>query len=182
MNLSSREFSDISVQNKWLKMGLGFCGVVIILLFFDRYNADREIVLVPSVVTDGMSVSSKSVSEDYLMYMSKDIAYLLLNVTPATAPSAAKNVQRLIHPESYKLISKQLNTYFDGIENKKISLSFSVLNFDINKDDLIVYVSGYLKTHAGKTEVSSKFKRYEISFARSGTILRLSGFKEVSSE
>ena len=182
MNLSSKTFSDMGLQNKWLKVGLGFCSVVILLLLLERYDSDVKIVFVPSVVTEGMSVSSKGVSDDYLTYMSKDIAYLLLNVTPAGADGAAKRVQTLIHPASYKVISRELGDYFEGIKNKKISLSFSVLDIELDKESLSTYVSGYLKSHAGRKEVSSEFKRYEVSFARSGTLLRLKGFKEVSNE
>ena len=161
------------------------CGILLvsnIFLSIFATSADKEIVIVPNFIDQEVSVKNGKMSNSYLEAMSRDVAHLMLDVTPANVEYSAKSILKMAHPRFYGPLKIALNERGKDVVNRKISTFFSGQSIIVGDDKVSVVVTGKLSTYLGKEEVSITEKNYAISYDYEGFRPLIINFEEVDAK
>jgi type IV conjugative transfer system protein TraE len=152
--------------------------LVCCLLSFAVITQDKQVVLLPSIISQEYTLGSNSIHNAYIEDISLDVAHLLLNVSAA---NVEKNYYRLLeNADTDHIVSlkNSLSVIKEGIEESDIATAFHVLNITSNKERQAVILEGTLRTFQSKTIISEEKKVYEIFFIKRRGRLLLKGFEE----
>ncbi|GDX36747.1 hypothetical protein LBMAG18_12580 [Alphaproteobacteria bacterium] len=88
-------------------LGILFLIMIISNLFlsFAIFLHKKEIVLVPNAISEEISIKNHKMSVGYLEALTRDVANLMLNVSPANLEYNSKALLKMIHPSFYGAIN-----------------------------------------------------------------------------
>lgn len=144
-------------------------------------NQSREVVLVPTRVTDGM-VAFGNKDTRYMEAITLDAIYALLNISPGTFDYSKQVLMRVTTAASKADILRAFDESTKDYQKRNISTSFipTSIEYQIHLDR--VEVTGLLRTLIGSTLVSSETRTYRVSFEPEAGSYRVSGIREVISQ
>lgn len=183
---------DFRLHNTTLHDAIVLRNIFLILLVLSllvnagqAWNAateDKVTRLVPSVIPDGMTIGTKSVDRATLELLTRDMAGLLLNGTPATTDYARQAILRITHPAVYGAVEQQTLEYFGYLRDRKLSTVYFPTSVNVDTRTMMVEMVGQFDTYMGKTQTNSEVKIYQFKWAFSGGRLSFYGFQEVSKD
>jgi conjugal transfer pilus assembly protein TraE len=162
-------------------------GVVVLLAaglavtFAAAQSKDREVVLVPTLRSP-MTLTSSSVSREYLEMVTRDVAALALNRSPETLTWWMTTILDLTDEQDRGEVKKGLIKIVAEQQGSQISQFFTPDMMTVDPGELTSEVGGTLHTVVASKEVTSEHRTFRFRWRYNGVSLKLAGFGMVTRE
>jgi type IV conjugative transfer system protein TraE len=154
--------------------------VVLVLIFLINHFVDKkQIILVPPVMTQSMSVSAVQPDASYLEMMGMYLLQTKLSVTPANVISNYQILKKYVAPQYSNILQKNLDKEIKFIKSQNVSAVFYANYQKADISNLSVVISGTLNESVGTRELKSQDKKYLIEFDYPNGLLRLLAINEI---
>jgi conjugal transfer pilus assembly protein TraE len=162
---------------------ISFVASVVLNLFQMGINLtkDREVVLVP-LMSDRMSITSGTVSNDYLESTTRDAALLALNRAPSALDYWKSNILRITHPSAHGEVNRELVKIVDELRHSDVTQSFAITGMRVDPRRLISEVDGVVTSYVGSKVISSQARTFRFRWRYEGVSLSLLGFEMLVEE
>ena len=174
-NISHAQAQSLLKQRNALLLTTMALLVVVLSLTFVATSKDRELVLVPSLAKP-LTISSASISPEYLEMVTRDVATLALNRSPSALDYWMEGVLKIVHPSAYGRVKADLMKLVAEQRGSDVAQSFTFTGMKIYPRTLTSDVSGTLTTFVGKQVISSEPKVFRFVWSYSGVSLSLLRF------
>jgi conjugal transfer pilus assembly protein TraE len=145
--------------SRWIIAGLLLSNIVLVSGLMAR---NETVVLVPSSLDARESVSINDASSGFKEAWGLQVAMLLGNVTPQTAPYVSSHLGGLASPSVYKTLMSELESQSEKLKKEQITIQFTPVNvFHVADQDLVV-VSGQYTVRGARNEAKSDIRTFEI--------------------
>ncbi|WHA05652.1 type IV conjugative transfer system protein TraE (plasmid) [Candidatus Bandiella numerosa] len=149
-----------------------------LILVICIYRGKSTTILVPGI-EQRFEVSSESASSEYLKLRAQEIHFLIFGMNNENSKRMRELLLMNIDNEARNNFIKQIDEYALNIENKGYYYNFSdIVEYGINKKELVVKISGYLETFIGEEKINREYKSYKYEFINRGGRVLLHSFKE----
>ncbi len=138
-------------------------------------SRDREVILQP-VATHPLSIGSSGVSADYLELVTRDVALMLLNRSPAGLDYWMDQILKVAHPAAYGRLKAELVKIVTEQRGSDLAQAFVITEMTVDPKGLSSEVEGELKTFVGGQVIASEKKRFRFGWDYTGLRLSLTGF------
>lgn len=142
-------------------------------------SKDREVILQP-VSTRSLSISSSGVTADYLEFVTRDVALMLLNRSPAGLDYWMEQILKVAHPTAYGRLRAELVKIVTEQRGSDLAQAFVITGMIVDPKGLTSEVEGELKTFVGGQVIASEKKRFRFGWDYTGLRLSLTSFALVS--
>ena len=166
-------------QRKALLAGLAVSFVVNVVLGLAVTSRDREVILQP-VAPRALSISASGVSADYLEFVTRDTALMLLNRTPEGLDYWMGAILKIAHPSAYGALRAQLMRIVTEQRGSDVAQAFVITGMTVDPKGLVSTVDGVLKTYVGGQVIASEKKRFRFGWIYSGLTLSLGSFAPIT--
>jgi conjugal transfer pilus assembly protein TraE len=136
---------------------------------------DREVVLVPTVRAP-LTVSSAGVSAQYMEFVTRDAALMLLNRSPEGLDYWMSQILELADPAANGSLKGELMRIVEEQRGSDVTQAFVIKELKVDPAALTSEVRGTLKTFVGATVIASDERRFRFSWTYQGLRLGLAGF------
>jgi len=167
-------------QRKVLLLAAAASFVTNIALFSALSSKDREIVLQP-IATRPLTISSSGVEADYLELVTRDVALMLLNRSPAGLDYWMEQILKLADPSAHGALKAELVKIVTEQRGSDVSQAFVINGMTVDPKRLTSEVEGDLKTFVGGQVIASETKRFRLGWSYAGLRLSLTSFALVHS-
>ncbi|WP_156680503.1 type IV conjugative transfer system protein TraE [Sphingomonas profundi] len=140
---------------------------------------DREVILQP-ISSRPLAISSSGVSADYLELVTRDVALMLLNRSPAGLDYWMEQILKLADPASYGALKAELVKIVTEQRGSDLSQAFVITGMTVDPKALSSTVEGDLKTFVGGQVIASETKRFRFGWSYVGLRLSLTSFALIS--
>lgn len=178
----SHERSQALLRQRNL-FALTSAGLAIALIVAGGFAAtrNREVVLVPTVRAP-LTVSSAGVSAQYMEFVTRDAALMLLNRSPEGLDYWMSQILELADPASSGTLKGELMKIVEEQRGSDVTQAFVIKEIKVDPAALSSEVKGTLKTFVGATVIGSDERRFRFSWTYQGLRLGLSGFIQISTD
>ncbi len=166
-------------QRNWLTAIAALLGGTSLLAMAGAASRDREIVLVP-VSTQPLSISSAGVSAEYLEFVTRDTALMLLNRSPEGLDYWMEQILALADPASHRKLKSDLLKIVDEQRGSDVAQAFVIRSLTVDPKKLTSTVSGTLKTFVGAQVIASEERSFSFHWKYRGLALSLTGFAQLA--
>jgi conjugal transfer pilus assembly protein TraE len=166
-------------QRKLLLVGLAASFLVNVGALMALSSKNREVILQP-VSPRSLSISSSGVTADYLEFVTRDVALVLLNRSPAGLDYWMEQILKLAHPAAYGRLKAELVKIVTEQRGSDLAQAFVITGMTVDPKGLTSEVEGELKTFVGGQVIASEKKRFRFGWDYTGLRLSLTGFALVS--
>lgn len=142
---------------------------------------DREVVLVPTVRAP-LTVSSAGVSAQYMEFVTRDAALMLLNRSPEGLDYWMSQILELADPAANGTLKGELMKIVEEQRGSDVTQAFVIKEIKVDPAALSSEVKGTLKTFVGATVIGSDERRFRFRWTYQGLRLGLSGFVQISTD
>ena len=156
-------------------------GILVVVMFTAASTRDREVVLQP-ILPSEMTLSSSSVTPEYLEAVTRDTAQLALNRSPETLQYWLDGIVAIAAPESRGALKAKLMEIMAEQEGSQVTQFVTIDWIRTDPDELTSQVGGVLHTIVGSRDVRREHKVFEFHWKYTGVSLRLKGFGVVVKE
>ena len=139
---------------------------------------NREVVLVPTMRVP-LTISSAGISAQYLEFMTRDAALMLLNRSPEGLDYWMKQILDLADPAANGRLKAELVRIVDEQRGSDVTQAFVIKAMTVDPANLTSEVKGTLKTFVGATVIASEERRFRFSWTYPGLRLALAGFVQL---
>ena len=136
---------------------------------------DREVILQP-ISTRPLAISSTGVSAEYLELVTRDVALMLLNRSPAALDYWMEQILKLADPSAYGRLRAELVKIVTEQRGSDLSQAFVITGLSVDPAQLTSVVDGDLKTFVGGQVIASEHKRFRFGWRYVGLRLSLLSF------
>ncbi len=141
----------------------------------------REVLLVPTVRAP-LTVSSAGVSAQYLEFVTRDAALMLLNRSPEGLDYWMSQILDLADPAANGTLKGELLRIVEEQRGSDVTQAFVIKELKVDPKGLTSEVKGTLKTFVGATVIGSDERRFRFSWTYQGLRLALSSFVQLPSD
>jgi conjugal transfer pilus assembly protein TraE len=170
-----------SLSQRYLKqrnllglLTLGLLGSTVVLAA-TAASVEREIVLQP-ILSNRLSLTSKSVPKEYLELVTRDTALLTLNRSPENLQFWMDQILEIADPRTHGKLKADLMRIFDEQNGSSVSQYFTMNQMTVDPENMTSQVNGTLHTIVGQKEVSAEAKTFKYLWTYNGVSLKLAGF------
>lgn len=142
---------------------------------------NREVVLVPTVRAP-LTVSSAGVSAQYMEFVTRDAALMLLNRSPEGLDYWMSQILELADPAANGTLKGELLRIVEEQRGSDVTQAFVIKELKVDPAGLTSEVKGTLKTFVGATVIASDERRFRFNWTYQGLRLALAGFTQLSIE
>lgn len=174
-NISHSQAQSLLKQRNALLLSTLALLVVTLWLTYAATSKDRDVLLVPSL-SRPLAISSANVSPEYLELITRDVATMALNRSPASLDYWMEQVLKVVHPSAYGRVKAELVKLVSEQRGSDISQAFTISDMKIYPKTLTSDVSGKLTTFVGSQVISSEPKTFRFVWSYSGLSLSLVRF------
>jgi conjugal transfer pilus assembly protein TraE len=150
-------------------------------MFMAASTRDREVVLQP-ILPSQMTLSSSSVTSEYLEAVTRDTAQLALNRSPETLQYWMDGLVAISAPDTRGALKADLMRIMDEQQGSQITQFVTIDWIKTDPEALTSQVGGVLHTIVGSRDVRREHKIFEFHWKYTGVSLRLKGFGVVVKE
>lgn len=140
---------------------------------------DREVMLVPTIRAP-LTVSSAGVGRDYLEFVTRDAALMLLNRSPEGLDYWMAEILKLADPASNGRLKAELMRIVEEQRGSDVTQAFVIREIRVDPTSLTSEVRGTLKTFVGASVIASDDRRFRFTWTYRGLRLALAGFGQVA--
>ena len=142
---------------------------------------NREVVLVPTTRTP-LTVSSAGISREYLEFVTRDAALMLLNRSPEGLDYWMSQILALADPASNGKLKAELMRIVEEQRGSDVTQAFVIRELKVDPVGLTSEVTGTLKTFVGAQVIGSDERRFRFTWTYQGLRLALRTFAQLSPE
>jgi type IV conjugative transfer system protein TraE len=126
------------IANKTVSIILA-CALMVASFTMYKLYTEQKIIIVPTNTTKEFSVTSNSVSEEYLHQIGQYISTALLNVSPNSAKGQFELILDLASPSFYQNLKLELSNQTRYLVENGITSAFWAKTFKFEKDHIVVH-------------------------------------------
>ena len=176
------DLKEMRQRNRGLALAGG--GLIVALLtslviIANLIGTERTIV-VPPTIDKTFWVTKDRASKEYLEQMASFIAWLILDVTPATIDWKKDILLNYAAPEQHGALKSRQEVEAERLKRINASTFFLPQQLVANDQDQTVAVRGRLRTQVNGQETATDTKAYLAEFQYAGGRVHLKAFKEIS--
>ena len=139
---------------------------------------NREVVLVPTTRA-ALTISSAGVSAQYMEFVTRDAALMLLNRSPEGLDYWMEQILELADPAANGKLKADLVRIVEEQRGSDVTQAFVIKEMRVDPSGLTSEVKGTLKTFVGATVIASDERRFRFSWTYQGLRLALAGFAQL---
>ena len=177
----SGDITAMRRRNRGLGIAVGLLatGQLLALAVILNLLGSVRTVLVPPEINKTFWVTRDKASHEYLEQMAGFIAWLLLDVTPASIDWKKNTLLGYVAPEQYGSFKTRQELEAERLKRINASTVFATQQLHTNEDTQSVVIRGRLRTFVNGMETSADSKAYLVEFGYAGARLHLKTFKEI---
>ena len=163
------------------RFALASAGLAVALAIAGGFAVTRshEVVLLPTLEKP-LTVSSAGVSSEYLEFVTRDVALMLLNRSPEGLDYWMKTVLEVADPAHRGALKAELMKIVAEQRGSDVTQAFVITSMTVDPEALTSQVTGELKTFVGQQVIASDKRRFRLAWTYRGLRLALAGFAQVS--
>ncbi|MCD9026739.1 type IV conjugative transfer system protein TraE [Luteimonas sp. BDR2-5] len=166
-------------QRLTLWVSLLAAGHLLALFVIVGLSGRERTIVVPPTLEKSFWVSGTSVSREYLEQMGAFVAWLVLDVSPASVTWKADTLLTYVEPDQYAALKTRQELEAQRLQRLNASTSFQPQQLVANEARQQVVIRGRLRTQVNAVETSNVPKAYRVQFRYTGGRIQLSMFEEV---
>lgn len=139
---------------------------------------NREVVLVPTTRAP-LTISSAGVSAQYMEFVTRDAALMLLNRSPEGLDYWMSQILELADPAANGKLKADLVRIVEEQRGSDVTQAFVIKELKVDPLGLTSEVKGTLKTFVGAQVVASEEKAFRFTWTYRGLRLALAGFAAI---
>ncbi|WP_286757975.1 type IV conjugative transfer system protein TraE [Ralstonia sp. RL] len=165
-------------------LGLTVSGLILALLLclviiLNLIGTERTIVVPPSI-DKTFWVTKDRVSREYLEQMGSFIAWLILDVSPASIDWKKDILLNYVAPDEHGAMKSRQEIEAERLKRINASTSFLPQQLVPHEDKQTVVIRGRLRTQVNGQDTATETKAYLAEFQYAGGRMHLKAFKETS--
>lgn len=168
-------------HSRSLNLLLAAALVLSFTLHFTTLGTERT-VLVPPNISKTFWVTSNQASATYLEDMASFIAWLILDVSPATIDWKSDTLLNYVSPDQYGALKIRQAVEAERLRRVNGATYLLPQQLVVNENKQAVVLRGRLRTTINGQETSADQKAYQIGFEYVGGRVQLSKFEEIPYE
>ena len=176
------DIKEMRRRNRGLGIGLGVLGagnILALLVILNLLGSVRTVVVPPSL-NKSFWVTRDKASSEYLEQMGSFIAWLVLDVTPASIDWKKDILLGYVEPEQHGELKTRQDLEATRLKRINASTFFVPQQLVPSEDAQNVVVRGRLRTQVNGLETANDLKAYLVEFRYSGGRMHLKTFKEIA--
>jgi len=179
----SGDLKELRRRNRGLGMAVGALatGQVIALLVILNLLGSVRTLIVPPSINKSFWVERDKASSEYLEQMGSFIAWLILDVTPASIDWKKEVLLGYVEPDQHGAMKTRQELEATRLKRINASTVFMPQQLVPSEDAQTVVVRGRLRTLVNGQETANDSKAYLVEFSYAGGRMHLKTFKEVPS-
>lgn len=175
------DIKEMRRRNRGLGLAVGVLAASQILALVVVLNLLGTVrtVVVPPVLNQTFWVTRDQASHEYLEQMGSFIAWLILDVTPASIDWKKDVLLGYVEPEQYGALKTRQEVEAERLKRINAATVFAPQQLVPSEAAQSVVIRGRLRTLVNGFETSNELKAYLIEFSHAGARMHLKAFKEV---
>lgn len=153
-----------------LSIGLVFSNLLLVVMVFLK---TEKTILVPLDLQTPCWVQGTRVSREYLEHLGRDVAMLMLDISPSSFPYKHAAILKHVSPEGYGPLKSQLIKDEEQYTSLQLSTSFKPSEIQADPDSLTVQVKGTLTSYMAQKKVQSSLETLHLKFTHRGGLFLL---------
>lgn len=175
------DIKELRKRNRGLSATVGAlaAGVLVALLIILNLLGSVRTVVTPPSINKSFWVNRDQASNEYLEQMGGFIAWLILDVTPASIDWKKDILLGYAEPAQYGELKTRQEVEAARLKRINAATYFMPQQLVPSEDNQTVVVRGRLRTLVNGTETANELKAYTVGFSYSGGRMHLKTFAEV---
>jgi conjugal transfer pilus assembly protein TraE len=176
----SGDIKDMRRRNRSLALILGAlvaCQLLAFAVILNLLGSERTVVVPPSI-NKSFWVTRDKASNEYLEQMGAFVAWLVLDVTPASVDWKKDILLGYVEPEQHGELKTRQELEAARLKRINASTFFLPQQLVPSEDAQTVVVRGRLRTLVNGLETANDLKAYLVEFSYRGGRMHLKTFKE----
>ena len=175
------DIKDMRRRNRGLGLAVGLLagGHLLALIVILNLLGTVRTVIVPPSINKSFWVSRDKASGEYLEQMGSFVAWLVLDVTPATIDWKKDILLGYVDPAQYGPLKTRQEVEAERLKRINAATAFAPQQLVASEDTQSLVVRGRLRTLVNGYETANDLKAYRIDFGHAGARMHVIGFKEV---
>ncbi len=175
------DIKELRKRNRGLSATVGAlaAGILLALLIILNLLGSVKTVITPPSINKSFWVTRDQASNEYLEQMGGFIAWLILDVTPASIDWKKDILLGYAEPGQYGELKTRQEVEAARLKRINAATYFMPQQLVPNEDNQTVVVRGRLRTLVNGTETANELKAYTVGFSYSGSRMHLKTFAEV---
>jgi conjugal transfer pilus assembly protein TraE len=154
-------------------------GQVLALMVILNLLGTVRTVVVPPSIDKTFWVTHDKASNEYLEQMGSFIAWLVLDVTPASIDWKKGILLGYVEPEQYGPLKTQQEVEAERLKRINAATVFAPQQLVPSEEAQSVVIRGRLRTLVNGFETANDLKAYRVEFSYAGARMHLKSFREV---
>ena len=177
----NHDIKEMRRRNRGLGLAVGVlaAGHVLALVVILNLIGTVRTVVVPPSIDKSFWVSRDKASSEYLEQMGSFIAWLVLDVTPASIDWKKGVLLGYVEPGQYGALKTRQEVEAERLKRINASTVFMPQQLVPSEEAQTVVVRGRLRTLVNGFETANDLKAYLVEFSLSGARMHLKTFKEI---
>jgi conjugal transfer pilus assembly protein TraE len=164
-------------------LGLAVCamalGQILAMAIVLNLLGTVRTVVVPPSINKSFWVTRDKASHEYLEQMASFLAWLVLDVTPASIDWKKDMLLSYVEPEQYGVLKSRQEVEASRLKRINAITAFAPQQLVPSEDSQSVVVRGRLRTLVNGFETANEAKTYLLEFSYAGARTHLKSFKEI---
>ena len=175
------DIKEMRRRNRALGLTVGALagGHILALIVILNLLGSVRTVVVPPSINKSFWVTRDKASNEYLEQMGSFIAWLVLDVTPASVDWKKDILLGYVEPEQHGELRTRQDLEAARLKRINASTFFMPQQLVPSEDAQTVIVRGRLRTQVNGLETANDLKAYLVEFSYSGSRMHLKTFKEM---
>ena len=176
------DIRDMRRRNRGLGLAVAAlaAGQFLALLVILNLLGTVRTVVVPPSLNKSFWVTRDKASSEYLEQMGSFIAWLVLDVTPASIDWKKDMLLSYVEPEQYGPLKARQEVEAERLKRISAATQFAPQQLVPSEEAQSVVVRGRLRTLVNGFETANDLKAYLVEFSYAGARMHLKSFKELS--
>lgn len=175
------DIKEMRRRNRGLGLAVGAlaAGQILALVVILNLLGTVRTVVVPPSLNKTFWVTRDQASNEYLEQMGSFIAWLVLDVTPASIDWKKDILLGYVDPAQYGALKTRQEVEAERLKRINATTAFAPQQLVSSEDTQSLVVRGRLRTLVNGYETANDLKAYRIDFGHAGARMHVIGFKEV---
>jgi conjugal transfer pilus assembly protein TraE len=165
-------------QRNALALAALVLGGLLVTTYIAATHQNREVILVPTL-RSAMTLSTASVSPDYLEMVTRDVSAVALNRSPDALPYWMNSILAVTDERARGVVKAQLIRIVAEQQGSQITQFFTPDMLQVNPAKLESEVGGTVHTVVSMKEISTVHRTFKFEWSYNGVSLKLMGFGQI---
>lgn len=180
----NNDLREMKKRNRGLGLAVAalvFGHLLSLVIILNLLGAERTIVVPPSI-DKTFWVTKDKTSKEYLEQMGSFVAWLILDVAPASIDWKKDILLTYVTPDQHGVMKTRQDLEAERLKKLNASTFFLPQQLVPNEEKQSVVVRGRLRTQINGQDTTTDTKAYLVEFSYTGGRVHLKTFKEISND